>query len=264
MSEPQAVAQNQASPSSRIHLSPPPRTRNPSRDTQPFQQLPPLSTDIVELADEHENRFRIRVVDDSLRRARASSLLERRYAWRGYSAVALDPRRPDRRVTLAACADEATVATITAGLDGDDGLYVGSLFGDEVQALRDEGRKLCEFTKLAVDESVRSHAVLGAIFHVACMYVLDLHGCTDVLIEVNPRHVRFYERMLGFKQLADERMDPRVNAPAVLLRLDLDHCASEIARLGGRRGTGIGERSFYPFFLPPEQAAEVVTRLRIH
>lgn len=263
MSEPQVVARNLASPSCRIHPSSSPSARDLSHSPQPFEELPPLSSDIVELADEYENRFRIRVVDDSIRRARASSLLERRYAWRGYSAVALD-LRPDCRVTLAACAEEATVATITAGLDGDDGLYVGSLFGDEVRALRSEGRKLCEFTKLAVDESVRSHAVLGAIFHVACMYVLDLHGCTDVLIEVNPRHVRFYERMLGFKQLASERTDPRVNAPAVLLRLDLDHCASEIARLGGRRNTGVSERSFYPFFLPPEQAAEVVTRLRVH
>ena len=263
MSEPQAVAQNHPSASFRVRPSPSPGTGDLSHSLQAFEPLPPLSSDIVELADEHENRFRIRVVDDSIRRARASSLLERRYAWRGYSAVAIEPR-PDCRVTLAACAEEATVATITAGLDGDDGLYVGSLFGNEVQALRDEGRKLCEFTKLAVDESVRSHAVLGAIFHVACMYVLDLHGSTDVLIEVNPRHVRFYERMLGFKQLAGERIDPQVNAPAVLLRLDLDHCASEIARLGGRRSMGMGERSFYPFFLPPEQAAEVVTRLRVH
>ena len=67
----------------------------------------------------------------------------------------------------------------------------------EVRQLQAQGRKLCEFTKLAVDESVRSQAILGAIFHVACIYVINLHRCTDVLIEVNPRHVRFYERMLG-------------------------------------------------------------------
>lgn len=229
----------------------------------PSFDRPSLTTDILELADEYENRFHIRIVDDSVRRAHASSLIERRYAWRGYSAVSLEPR-PDSRVTLAACAEEATVATITAGIDGADGLYVGSLFKSEVRALRAEGRKLCEFTKLAVDDSVRSQAVLGAIFHVACMYVLDIHASTDVLIEVNPRHVRFYERMLGFRQVAEERLDPQVNAPAVLLRLELDHCASEIARLGGRRGAGAGERSFYPFFLAPEKAAEVVTRLRVH
>ena len=203
------------------------------------------------------------MADESSRRTHASSLIQRRYAWRGYSTSPLEECN-DGRVTLAACVEDTTVATITATLDGADGLYVGKLYPDEVQALRDDGRRLCEFTKLAVDESVRSHAVLGAIFHVACMYVINLHRCTDVLIEVNPRHVRFYERMLGFKRAAGERLDPQVNAPAVLLRLDLAHCASEIARLGGRRKHGVGERSFYPYFFAPEEAARIIGRLRQH
>ena len=105
--------------------------------------------------------------------------------------------------------------------------------------------------------------MLGAIFHVACIYVIDIHQCTDVLIEVNPRHVRFYERMLGFERLADERLDPQVDAPAVLLRLDLEHCAGEIARLGGR-GRDARERSFYPFFFDRQQAAEIFRRLCGH
>ena len=123
------------------------------------------------------------------------------------------------------------------------------------EQLQAEGRKLCEFTRLAVDESVRSQAILGAIFHVACIYVINLHRCTDVLIEVNPRHVRFYERMLGFRRVAEERLDPVVNAPAVLMRLDLAHCASEIARLGGQRRSRGRERSFYPYFFAPREAA---------
>jgi len=41
---------------------------------------------IAESADEFKNRFKIRVVDNSSRRVRASSLIQRRYAWRGHSA----------------------------------------------------------------------------------------------------------------------------------------------------------------------------------
>ena len=219
--------------------------------------------EIAESSDEFRNQFKIRVVDNSSRRVRASDLIQRRYAWRGYSASPLG-RNDAGRVTLSACVEDATVATITAALDSPEGLYVSRLYPDEVRALRAEGRKLCEFTKLAVDESVRSHAVLGAIFHVACMYVLNLHQCTDVLIEVNPRHVKFYQRMLGFKRVGAERLDPEVNAPAVLLRLDLDHCAAEIRRLGGRRHAGEGERSFYPYFFAPDEAAQIVGRLRGH
>ncbi|MDQ6681445.1 MAG: long-chain N-acyl amino acid synthase, partial [Pseudomonadota bacterium] len=208
---------------------------------------PAVADHIAESIDEFDNHVKIRVVDNSSRRTRASSLIKRRYEWRGYSTSPLECDA-DGRVTLSACMEDTTVATITAALDSSNGLYVGRLYPDEVQALRREGRKLCEFTKLAVDESVRSHAVLGAIFHVACMYAINLHRCTDVLIEVNPRHVRFYQRMLGFKRAADERLDPEVNAPAVLLRLDLQHCANEIIRLGGRRNSGAPERSFYPYF----------------
>ena len=221
------------------------------------------SAEIAESADEFQNRFKIRVANNSNWRNRASSLIQRRYAWRGYASSPLECDSHGR-VTLSACIEDSTVATITAALDSSAGLYVGRLYGEVVQTLRDEGRKLCEFTKLAVDESVRSHAVLGAIFHVASMYVLNLHRCTDVLIEVNPRHVLFYQRMLGFKVAAGQRLDPEVNAPAVLLRLDLDHCATETARLGGRRKLGRGERSFYPFFFAPDEAAQIVGRLRGH
>jgi hypothetical protein len=224
---------------------------------------PHRSDEIAASSDEFENQFKIRIVDNSTRRIRASSLIQRRYAWRGYSCSPLT-QNEDGRVTLSACVEDTTVATITAALDSPEGLYVSRLYPQEVEALRAEGRKLCEFTKLAVEESVRSHAVLGAIFHVAYLYVIDLHGCTDVLIEVNPRHVRFYQRMLGFKRVGSQRIDPVVNAPAVLMHLDLAHSTAEINRLGGRRGACEGERSFYPYFFAPDEAEQIVGRLRSH
>ena len=234
----------------------------PSFVHEPSQRIS-TGRDIAHSLDEFDNPFRIRVADQGASRSSASSLIQRRYAWRGYSASPLEGHTGGR-VTLSACADQDTLATITAALDSDEGLYVSRLYPEEVGALRAEGRKLCEFTKLAVDESVRGHAVLGAIFHVACIYVTNLHRCSDVLIEVNPRHVRFYERMLGFSRVAEERLDPVVNAPAVLMRLDLAHSASEIARLGGRRGGKGRERSFYPYFFAPHEAETIISRLRVH
>ena len=224
-------------------------------------QLPP--DHIAESADEFDNRFKIRVVKNANWRERTHSLVERRYAWRGYS---VSPPEFDSsgRLTLSASVEDTTVATISAGLDSAKGMYVSALYPDVVQDLRGQGRKLCEFTRLAVDESVRSRAVLGAIFHVANMYVFNLHRCTDVLVEVNPRHVLFYQRMLGFQRAADERLDPAVNAPAVLLRLDLGYSAMEIARLGGRRKVASRERSFYPYFFAADEEAEIVGRLRLH
>lgn len=232
--------------------------RNASATVAPRPVLP--ADDIAESTDEFENPVKIRVVTSASRRNQASSLIQRRYAWRGYAAAPLE-RHTNGKVTLSASIEDETVATITAGVDSAEGLYVGRLYSAEVQALRDEGRRLCEFTKLAVDESVRSPAVLAAIFHVAFMYVRQMQRCTDLLIEVNPRHVSFYRRMLGFERAAGERIDPAVGAPAVLLRLDLDHPASESVRLGGRRNFGEGERSFYPYFFAPDEAAKIAGRL---
>ncbi len=257
MSETNAAAQTRTPMFPRGRMS-----SDPSPDSYDSQySLRPQH--VAGTADEFNNAFHIAVASDPLRRGRASSLLQRRYAWRGYSVPPLQQHGGADRVTLSACMEETTIATLTASVDADEGLYVGRLYPEPVDALRAQGRKLCEFTKLAVDDSVRSHTVLGAIFHVACIYVIDLHACTDVLIEVNPRHVRFYERMLGFTRAADERLDPEVNAPAVLMRLDLGHCAGEIARLGGLRAHA-KERSFYPFFFARNEADEIIRRLRAH
>ena len=242
--------------------------RNPDAAITGLQQAsatiipwpPRYSDDIAESSDEFENPFKIRVVNDSSCRSRASSLIQRRYAWRGYST---SPLKLDSsgRITLSACVEDTIVGTVTASLDSSAGMFVERLYPGEVQAFRDEGRKLCEFTKLAVDESVRSNMVLARMFHVAFSYVFDLHQCTDLLIEVNPRHARFYQRMLGFQRAAVDRFDSEVNAPSVLLRLDLDHCATESARLGGSHTVGQAERSFYPYVFAPKEAAEIVGRL---
>jgi hypothetical protein len=44
------------------------------------------------------------------------------------------------------------------------------------------------------------------------------------------------------------------------MRLDLAHCAAEIARLGGLRAAKGRERSFYPYFFAPHDAEQIVGR----
>jgi hypothetical protein len=221
------------------------------------------SCELVEVADDGLQSFKIFAVSDPEALVRSSELLCRRFAWRGYSVPTLGERRRSR-ITLSAFQDDQVIATLTVGLDGANGLAVESVYPDCVRELRSPDRRFCEFTKFAVDEAVRSQALIGAIFHVACMYALELHHCTDALIEVNPRHVRFYERMLGFTQAAEQRLDPGVNAPAVLMRLDLQHSAREIDRLTAGPGCQTKERSCYSSFLCPETADQVLQRLRMH
>jgi len=182
------------------------------------------------------------------------------YSWRQYESSYQLGHDPNRIVLMILDHNHA-VATATLGLDSEIGLLADELYKDEADRLRSEGRRLCEMTKLAVDHVVRSKRVLASLFHISLIYGYHLHGRTDCLIEINPRHVRFYKTMLGFEELGEMKMCPRVNAPACLLRLDLDRVESKIAVLGGH-GEGVpGERSLFPYFFSKAEEEGILRRL---
>jgi hypothetical protein len=205
--------------------------------------------------------FSIRAALSQDERSSASSLIHRMYAGRGYKTTPLSNHANDDRVTLVATAPSSVVGTLTIGFDSADRLLVDELFPDEVSAIRMSGRQVCEFTKLAVDSSVRSQRVLAAMFHVAFIHAHRIRGCDNLLIEVNPRHVWYYEVKLGFRVLSSQRMNPRVDAPAVLLSLDLWHAQEQICQFGGRPELSGTERSLYPYALATEDEAIIADRL---
>ncbi|MES2352946.1 MAG: hypothetical protein V4568_00885 [Pseudomonadota bacterium] len=207
-----------------------------------------------------EKLFKIRLAENSHCKNAASTLIRKMYAWRGYETEGMQSSQPNR-VTLVASADDVTVATITIGFDSPNGLLVDELYDGETDSLRKSGRRLCEFTKLAIDHSIRSKRVLASLFHIAYQYAREIYNYTDLLIEVNPRHVRFYEKMLGFKQFGPRRLNPRVNATAVLLRLEFDHAQEQIAIHGGQADFSKTKKSLYPYFFSPEEEANICNRL---
>lgn len=205
-------------------------------------------------------RLIIRLADSEGHRNDSSFLVRKMYGWRGYDA---DPGHGHPNcVSLVAAHDAKMLATITVGFDSPAGMAVGALYPEQVEDLRAEGAELCEFTRLAVDRTEHSKELLAMMFHIAYMYAYRLHGRTDLLIEVNPRHVRFYARMLGFRQLGPERICPRVNAPAVLMWLPLRYAAEQIALYGGHRDAA-GIRSLYPLFFSPSEEDGILRRLRL-
>jgi len=207
------------------------------------------------------NLFKVRLVNTEERRNDASYLIQRRYAWRGY-AVGDDSADAPSRITVAAHDANGTAGTVTVGLDSPNGMFVDGLYAIEVDELRDSGHRLAEFTKLAIDDNVHSKPLLAALFHIAFIYAHRIHSCTDLLIEVNPRHETFYRRMLGFEPLGPLRGDPRIGAPALLLRLDLKHAQSEIHRLGGNPNLGTITRSLYPYAFSTHEEVLIERRLR--
>ena len=150
-----------------------------------------------------------------------ASLVESRYAERGYSLCADDSGLPPG-VTLIATGGDAIVGTVTLRLDGPNGLAADESYRDTVDAVRRTGREVCELTRLAVERRDDSRSILASLFGLAYVVARHLHGITDVFVEVNPRHVEFYRRLFGFVVAAGKRICPRVMAPAVLLRLEIE------------------------------------------
>lgn len=205
--------------------------------------------------------FTIRAADSFGQRSLANILVNRMYATRGYHTSSLLKSADSNRITLIAGESDAVIGTITIGFDSEQGLLVDDLFREETDALRRAGRELCEFTKLAMDGVVKSKRVLASLFHVAYIIAHRLNDFDNLMIEVNPRHVLYYQRMLGFDVLGPERLNQRVNAPAVLLSLDLAHARREISEFGGRQDLASREKSLYPYFFSPGEEGGIIKRL---
>lgn len=207
------------------------------------------------------NLFKVRLANTRARHESASYLIRRRYAWRGYTVGDQPAQRPTR-IGIAAHDPDGIVGTVTVGLDSSEGLFIDGLYADVANRLRAEGRRLAEFTRLAVDNNLHSKPLLAALFHIAYICARRIHECTDLLIEVNPRHAAFYRRMLGFEIVGETRSDPRVGAPAQLLRICLEWGQREIARLGGQIELAGTTRSLYPYFFGSGEEARIEARLR--
>ncbi len=210
-----------------------------------------------------KDKFRVRLLSgDNERRKESSLLIEKMYSWRGYDAAGDLDAMPNR-ITLNAELNGHIYGTLTVNVDSAAGLAVDEVYRDKVSELRAQGRKVCEFGKFAVEQAVKSKRLLATLFHLMYIYAGRINGCTDALIEVNPRHVAFYQRYLDFKVWGSERMCHRVGAPAVLMRLDFEWVKAKAEEMGGRWRELPEEKSLYKYFFPKREEDQIVARLRV-
>jgi len=231
-------------------------------DAHVFDERDNMAPSQLEDVIVNHDSYGIRLTDTADGRNSASMLINKMYAWRGYAGTHQFNDDPNR-ITLTATDKGDVVGTLTIGIDSPIGLMADPIFKEEIDVHRKRGARLCEFTKFAFDPSVRSKTSLANLFHLAVIYARDIHDCTDIMIEVNPRHRRFYERMLGFEQEGQLKINPRVDAPAYLLRVNLDFVTEQIQKYGGTFDTdgATTERSLYPYFFSPREERGIVNRL---
>lgn len=153
--------------------------------------------------------------------AGAAALARRRYQQRGlgFGIGGTGDRFPG--VTVLAREGARVWATMRLGLDSLSGLQADAHYRDEIDRLRGASRRIAEVTRLAIDAPCPPATLLMALFRAAIGYLRNQPPITDLVIEVNPRHARFYTQRFGFAQIGEERTCTRVNAPAVLLHRPL-------------------------------------------
>ncbi len=191
--------------------------------------------------------FGIQIATSRQQRSQAADLLNRMYGWRGYGR---DHQIPEGEgcTTFLAASTEGLVGTLTLTVDGAAGLAADRTFGDVLDAFRAApGSSICELTKFAFDASTPARPRLAHLFHAVLIFGSAKHQCTDLFIEVNPRHRAFYEAMLGFRPVGDARTNESVNAPSHLLWLSVDAIRANIS--SHREGDRSNSRSLYPYFL---------------
>ena len=206
-----------------------------------------------------KGRIAAHVAHTSYHRLATDQLIKELYEWRGYQSDALQDGHPGRKTFLATSGAQS-LGTLSIKLDSEVGLTADGLYKPEIDLFRRQGFRVCEMGKLAIAQTEDSRDVVATLFNMAYIYTHVLNRSTHTFIEVNPRHVSFYRRLLGFEVAAEERFCSRVSAPAILLRLDLAHAERQIEKLATRNGVcgNTRSRSLYASFLTKQEEKRVI------
>lgn len=112
------------------------------------------------------------------------------------------------------------VLTMTLIRDGNMGLPMESVYGQEVENLRCQGFALAEVSCLADRHALLEQSFLPVFVSLCHMIIQSAkrHGVGVLLAAMHPRHAQFYERVLGFEQFGGQKIYPSAaNRPAVAM-----------------------------------------------
>ena len=125
------------------------------------------------------------------------------------------------------------LATASLIPDSEMGLPLEQVYPKEIEALRKQGRKLCEVSLLALNSNEISKGILPlyfaerlrALYHLfkpIFWYARNTIAHTDLCIAFNPVHKPLYTS-LHFEQFGEERVYESVNGnPSIAMRLNFD------------------------------------------
>lgn len=157
-----------------------------------------------------------------------------------------------------------TVGTVTLVFDGSSRLPAEKIYGNELKILRNQNEKIVEISRLVIAPDYRnSKEILILLFNYLHVYSYLVKKYSCLVIEVNPRHTAYYQALLHFRAIGEEKPCPTVqSAPAILMFVPLIHGQQEIKRIAQFKQSEKFDRSLYNYFLKPEQQSLVAQYLK--
>ncbi|QOJ10296.1 long-chain N-acyl amino acid synthase [Nitrosomonas sp. H1_AOB3] len=203
------------------------------------------------------NGYSIHLVNSLKQRIKASTLIKRMYASRGYNteSTSVFSHNPNEFTFLATIGD-ITAGTVTLRTDSETGLLADKLYYAEIDHFRKKGGRVCEISKFAINPEFSSKEMTASLFQIMYVFACHINQTTDFFCEVNPRHAIPQKRMFGFRQIGEAKTCSRVNAPAVLLHLNAQYIEEQIA--GIEKHADQSRRSLYPYFFSPHKEKKII------
>lgn len=209
------------------------------------------------------NGYSIHLVSSLKQRIKATTLIKQMYASRGYSTESASIfSHNSNEFTFLAMVGEIAAGTLTLRTDSEKGLLADTLYQQEIDNLRKQGKRVCELSKLVLDPQHGLKEMIALLFQISYIYARNFYQATDFFCEVNPRHAIPQKRMFGFQQIGKEKICPRVNAPAVLLHLEHELIEKQMDTLAGSHNESTTTRSLYPHCIPHLEKRQLVNILK--
>jgi hypothetical protein len=159
-------------------------------------------------------------------------LIHNQYSKRGYSPP-LSLEDHDQWITFIAAENSGQViGTISVRPDTIHGLFADETYQDHLNELRQQGNRLSEFGRLALRPVACNRHILSELFYLAYLYLRTQCNCSMGVLEINPRHAKYYEKKLGLYRIGPLRHCTRVSAPSVLMSADFPFLEGRVKKQG--------------------------------
>ncbi len=210
----------------------------------------------------------VEIANDRVSREQAYRLAYRVYQRSGLTdlgpgkwCVSPFDTHPQTLTLLAQDQSNVPLATVSTVYDSSKGLPCDEVYHQEINALRKKGYTLAEVTRLAIDSNpAQARVLLLELFNNMYLFTRHVRGCRHLVVEVHPRHVGYYRRLLMFEAVGPQRSCPRVKgAPAILMALDLEKI--EQAVRAARPNVPSRTQARYPYSYSPSDERRLARAL---